>query len=172
MKIIFVRHGHHKNNHLTRLGKKQAKLSYYDLYYEDIKKIYCSPLGRAVETANIISKKLGIKEITLDDRLKERQRLRGEAQTEKEKLYNDNYLTADFSMSDPEGCKEFIDRIFSFLNDAIKDNLEEDKNILIVGHSSILYVLNTYFTGIPKNRQLIWMRLGNCNKIVYEKLKK
>lgn len=172
MKIIFVRHGDYKDNKLTKVGKKQARLSYYDLYYENIKKIYCSPLPRTIQTAEIIAKKLGIKEITKEERLKEREHLRVDAKTEKQKLHNDNYLNAEFSMQNPEGCKEFIQRIFSFLDQAISENIEQDNNLLIVGHSSTIYVINSYFTGIPENNQLVWLRLGNCSKIAYEKNKK
>ena len=171
MKIIFLRHGDYKIDKLTKLGKKQASLSYYDLYYENVQKIYCSPITRTFQTASIIAKKLHIKEIIADDRLKEREHLRPESLAEVQKQYNENYLNAEFSMRNPEGCKEFIERVFSFLDEAINENLQEDKNILIVGHSSMAYVINSYFTGIPSNNQLVWMRLGNCSKIAYEKQK-
>ena len=173
MRICFIRHGDNINDKLTRLGKLQAKLVCNDLYYENISKIYCSPKKRTIDTAKIIVKKLKLDNIEVCSEITERQKLRNPNGKDNETvLYNENYLTYTFSRNDPEGCKEFCDRIFRFLDNVIAKHLPNDENIVIVGHSSMAYVLNAYFTGIPKDNNLVWIRLGNCSKLCYEINKK
>ena len=169
MKIIFVRHGHQENDILTHLGKRQAKEIVKDLDYENISKIYSSPFGRAKQTAGIIAKKLKIKNVIIDKRIAEREK-KTENMTLKEiEEYDENYLNSKYSHKNPEGCKDYLARVFSFLNEITKTN-DENSTILIVGHSSMSYALAAYFHGIPKDGKLIWIRIGNCNKICYEYL--
>lgn len=166
MKIMLVRHGQGNEKGLTRLGKKQAKNVVSDLEYENITQIYSSPVPRALQTAQIIAKKLNLP-IVVDERLSERQKLSPNMTEEDQMLYNENYLNPDFSMKNPEGCKEYVKRIYSFLDEKIKNSTSED-NILIVGHSSMSYILASYFFGIKKNKPLVWTRLGNCSKLCFE----
>ena len=170
MKIMLVRHGQGDEKHLTRLGRNQAKNVVSDLEYEDITQIYSSPIPRAFQTAQIIAKKLHIP-VIVDDRLTEREKLSPDMTEEEQILYNENYLNPNFSMKNPEGCKEYIERIYSFLDEKIKKSNAED-NILIVGHSSMSYILASYFFGIKKNKPLVWTRLGNCSKLCFEYNKK
>ena len=169
MRICFIRHGDNINDKLTRLGRLQAKLICSDLHYENISKIYCSPKQRTIDTAKIIGRHLNIKDIEICDEITERQQLRNTNSENPDTIrYNENYLTYTYSSKDPEGCKEFCDRIFKFLDRVIAEHLPNNENIVIVGHSSMAYVLNAYFTGIPKDNRLIWIRLGNCSKLCYE----
>ena len=168
MKLIFVRHGNDdKNGKLTRTGKKQAKLVCADLDYENINKIYCSPTSRTIETAGIISRELKIKNVVVDNRITEREKLPNSLSQKEKDEFNANYLNPNFSRVNPEGCKEYVDRITAFLDDIIKNNSQDD-TILIVGHSSMLYVVNSYIYKTPKNKDIIWTRMGNCSKICYE----
>lgn len=65
MRLLFLRHGdpNYETNHLLPNGKEEADLLAKRLKkeYPDIKDIYCSPYGRAIETMNptleILSKK-------------------------------------------------------------------------------------------------------------------
>ena len=68
MRIIFVRHGEPDYEHdcLTENGVRQADLAAKRLKDEGIEEIYCSPLGRAVQTAQPASKELGLPVKTLD----------------------------------------------------------------------------------------------------------
>ncbi len=168
MKICFVRHGNDKNDKLTRLGVKQCKLVSKDLDYENITHIYCSPKNRTRQTARIIAKRLGIHDITIDNRLKEREQLRTQSTDPKDIEYNNNYLNYNFSQTNPEGCKEFCGRVFEFLREIINEYGDTDQTILVVAHSSVAYALNTFFTGVPKDGKLIWVRVGNCSKLCYE----
>lgn len=86
--IYLLRHGQttfnaqqrlqgHCNSGLTELGKEQASMIGASINRKIGNKkhwaVYCSPLGRAIETANIVCKELGIDSslITTDERLKE-----------------------------------------------------------------------------------------------------
>ena len=62
MKIIFVRHGHpnYELNCLTELGHQQAAAVAQRLINEGIEEIYCSPYGRAIETAEHTAAALGL----------------------------------------------------------------------------------------------------------------
>ncbi len=169
MRICFVRHGDNINDKLTKLGKLQAKLVCNDLAYENICKIYVSPKQRTLDTAKIIAKHLKIDDIEICEDITERQQLRNLSAKDPEIVkYNENYLTYTYSNQNPEGCKEFVDRIFKFLDRVIATHKNSNENILIVGHSSMAYVLNAYFTGLPKNEKLVWIRVGNCSKLCYE----
>ena len=168
MKLIFVRHGNDDSNgKLTRIGKKQALLVCLELDYENIDKIYCSPTTRTRETADIISKKLKINNICIDARITERDKLHTNLPQKEIDEFNKNYLNPKFSRTNPEGCKEYIDRITAFLDDIIKNN-PQDSTVLIVGHSSMLYAINAYIYKTPKTKDIIWTRIGNCGKICYE----
>ena len=92
IKIIFVRHGRDKNDKLTCLGKRQTKLLVKELEYENVDKIYSSPKGRTFETAKIIAKKLGIKNIVTDYRITEREKIDCNMSQSEINAYNENYL--------------------------------------------------------------------------------
>ena len=151
MKIMLVRHGQGDEQKLTPFGKTQAKHVVSDLEYENITQIYSSPIPRALQTANIIAKKLRLP-VVVDERLSEREKLSPDMSEEDQVLYNENYLNPEYSRKNPEGCKEYIERIYSFLNEKIKNSTSED-NILIVGHSSMAYIMASYFFGIKKNQR-------------------
>lgn len=166
MKLIFVRHGNAEGQ-LTHLGKKQARLICYDLNYEQINKIYTSPLPRTLQTAKIISKQLKINEVIIDKRLSEREKINNRLTPQEKEIYNSNYLNPNYFRQNPEGCGNYIKRIFDFLDDVINNN-SNDSTILIVGHSSMVYAINAYVYGFGKDGNVVWTRLGNCSKICYE----
>lgn len=63
MRILFIRHGDpdYSVDSLTQQGWLEARLLADRLAKEDIKDIYCSPLGRAKDTASFTLDKLGKK---------------------------------------------------------------------------------------------------------------
>ncbi len=82
-KIFIVRHGQdednaklilngRRNKPLTDLGRKQAKIVASKLSSYTIDVIYSSPLKRAFETAEIIARELGLKEVIPYDDIIER----------------------------------------------------------------------------------------------------
>ncbi len=58
MRLIFVRHGepNYENDCLTQTGREQAIKTAERLKNENIKAIYSSPMGRAIETASFTAK--------------------------------------------------------------------------------------------------------------------
>ena len=62
MRLILVRHGdpNYELDCLTELGHKQAKIAAQRLLEEEIEKIYCSPQGRAQQTAQPFAEISGI----------------------------------------------------------------------------------------------------------------
>ena len=72
MRIIFVRHGEpdYDNDCLTTRGIDQAKKTAVRLHNEDIKAVFSSPMGRAVETASYTAKDHG-KEVRVLDYMHE-----------------------------------------------------------------------------------------------------
>ncbi len=61
MRILLIRHGDpdYENDTVTEKGKREAELLSDRLAKEGIDKIYCSPLGRAQDTALPTAKKIG-----------------------------------------------------------------------------------------------------------------
>ena len=68
MRIIFVRHGEpdYDNDCLTSRGIDQAKKTAIRLHNEDIKAVYASPMGRAVQTASYTAEDHGLAVNKLD----------------------------------------------------------------------------------------------------------
>ena len=73
MRIVLVRHGdpNYEKDCLTELGHKQAAVAAQRLLKEGIDEIYCSPLGRARQTATYFSEASGIKDIKILDFMQE-----------------------------------------------------------------------------------------------------
>ncbi|MBQ7037426.1 MAG: histidine phosphatase family protein [Clostridia bacterium] len=67
MRILLIRHGDpdYVNDTVTEKGKREAELLSERLAKENIDKIYCSPLGRAQDTALPTARKIGKEIITL-----------------------------------------------------------------------------------------------------------
>ena len=68
MRLIIVRHGDpdYEKDSLTEKGFKEAELLSNRIAKLNIKKVYCSPYGRAQDTSKPSLEKLGIKAETLD----------------------------------------------------------------------------------------------------------
>ena len=152
MKIIFVIHGEENvlNGTLTLKGKVQSLFARQFLKEEKIDEIFVSPQTCALQTANIINKKKNVslnifKEFDVRGVLK----LNQIASLQEE--FTKNYFNYNFESEDYETCKKYIDRVFL----GLKRILEKDLNcVLIVGHSSSLYAINTFINGIPKDGQI------------------
>ena len=73
MRIVLIRHGdpNYEEDCLTELGHKQVKVAAQRLLKEGIEEIYCSPLGRARQTAQAFSEASGISEIKILDFIQE-----------------------------------------------------------------------------------------------------
>jgi len=165
MIILFIRHAEAKNDKLTRFGRKQTKLLALQQEDYEFAEIYCSPLERCKLTAKAYNKKLNLK-ITADSRLRERETLYNSPKNEQEQLWYDNYMNGEFSFKNPEGCKELLERVASFLDEKIKFHKLKNENFVIVSHSGIFYAVMAYLNKNHKN--IDWYKLGTASKVYFE----
>lgn len=166
MIILFIRHAEAKNDKLTDFGKKQGKMLAEQTEDYEFAKIYSSPTNRCLETAKYYNKNKGL-DFEIDDRLRERETLDNGPTTPEEKLWYDNYMNPNFSSEKPEGCKELLERVYSFLDGAIKKHKDKDQNFVIVSHSGIFYAVLSYFNKINTN-EINWYKLSNASKVYFE----
>lgn len=157
MKFIFVRHGKTHFNEinltqgwcdspLSKLGVKQVENMSLQLKDYSINKAYTSPLGRAVETSEIILQGHNIAPI-YDKRLKEVNFgiLEGINTQLVKKLHVEttdwmDTLEMDYRPYKGEDLHDVINKHIEFLNDIIASSKEDD-TVLIVGHGCSLYGL-------------------------------
>ncbi len=157
MRFIFVRHGKTHFNELnltqgwcdsplSKTGRAQVEGLKSKLEEIKIDAAYSSPLGRAVETAEILIQGREI-ELIQDKRLKEinfgimegiSQDLVQKLQIESRDWLND--MCMDYRPYEGEEIHEVIKRQERFLED-IKEKHDQDETILIVGHGCSLYAL-------------------------------
>lgn len=178
MKIYYVRHGQTDWNldrkmqggeterPLNSTGKEQANKTKKELENDKYDIIICSPMNRAVETAEIINKDKNI-EIIADERIRERKlgELEGHEITEEiEKRIWDYDL--NYKIPGGEDLLEFEKRILEFLED-IKKKYKE-KTILIVAHGGVAKVLKAHLYGIPTSRNLSEIEMKNCEVLKAE----
>ena len=153
MKIYITRHGETQwnkegrmqgwnNSDLTEKGKDCARKLGQRLNHIDFDCIYCSPLGRAIETANHIKGHKDIK-IIINEDLKEMGfgSWEGMEHTKIEELnkeqqyhfWNKPHL---YEPIDGESYQELIERVKKALNDIINNDCGE--NILIIAHAAVI----------------------------------
>ena len=168
MKFLFVRHGKTHFNEinltqgwcdspLSKLGVKQVENMSLQLKDYSINKAYTSPLGRAVETSEIILQGHNIAPI-YDKRLKEVNFgiLEGINTQLVRKLHVESTdwmdtLEMDYRPYKGEDLHDVINKHIEFLNDIIASSKEDD-TVLIVGHGCSLYGLVK--TLIPHDERL------------------
>lgn len=158
-----MRHGDYNSESLNNFGKKQVKYSSKYLLDCNIVSIYSSPLKRCKESA-LIANKLLKKDIIIDERLKEREKIASMRTSDDEKWFK-NYLNINYSSKKPEGAKQFFSRIKEFIMD-VKEKYSEEDNILVVGHSSTLYALAAHFYNVVD--EAVWMAMGNGSIVCFE----
>lgn len=157
MKFIFVRHGKTHFNEinltqgwcdspLSKLGVKQVENMSLQLKDYSINKAYTSPLGRAVETSEIILQGHNIAPIS-DKRLKEVNFgiLEGINTLFVKELHIDapnwmDTLEMDYRPYKGEDLHSVIIRQREVINDIVESS-QEDDTILVVGHGCSLYGL-------------------------------
>lgn len=162
MRFIFVRHGKTHFNEinltqgwcdspLSKVGIKQVENISKQLEQYQIDKAYTSPLGRAVQTANIILSKKGIEPI-YEERFKEVNFgiLEGISTELVRKLNIESPdwledLDMDYRPYEGEDIHDVISKHHKALQEIIED-CNDNETVLIVGHA-VLYTafLNRYF---------------------------
>ena len=158
MEILLTRHGQTEWNLLKKLqsktnielnetGVEQAKKIKEKLKNTNIDIIICSPLKRAIQTAEIINEERNLP-IILDNRISERDfgEFEGKFDTEFDLDSFWNYKQ-NVMYNRAENISDFFNRIYSFLND-IQEKYKE-KRILIVSHLGVSIPIRCYFEGMP-----------------------
>lgn len=155
--IFLVRHGETAWNSrkiwqgqigdgLNDYGKKQAELAASKLLSRSISAIYSSDLKRTLETARIISEKIGVS-IQEDAGFRERSLglLSGMEEGEILKRYPDITLEDGFlgsnDIGNAEPWKDFCNRVTSRF---LKVSAESENNICIVTHGGVIYAIFRY----------------------------
>ncbi len=173
MHLFLVRHGETDWNFFNKLqgksnielndnGRRQAYLVHKQL--ENVKFDYCfaSPLKRAVETAQIISRL----PIITDERLIERGM--GELEGKHRKHYNPklywNY-EINSNLNGVEDLQSLFSRTECFMRD-LKNNYA-DKTILVVSHGATIRALNYIIKGYNSKTNFLDMKIANCCVLEY-----
>ncbi|MCK4386697.1 MAG: class I tRNA ligase family protein [Candidatus Pacebacteria bacterium] len=149
-----IRHGEAENNilqvcsknkndgyHLTEGGKEQIKKSAQELKNKGIDLIISSPYIRAKESAEILAKELDTPKIVEDDRIQEINNgaLGGKSCSEYRAFFENDGEKFTKTPDQGENFNEIKKRTGEFLSDI--DKKYSQKNILIVAHENILWLL-------------------------------
>lgn len=176
MEILLVRHGQTEWNllkkvqgkadiQLNKKGIKQAEYIRDFLKNEKIDLILCSPLKRAIQTAEIVNEGRNIRMI-IDKRVSERDFGEFEGMSNTDFDFNAFWsYRQNLKYDKAENIKEFFKRVYDFL-DSIK-NEYAGKRILIVSHGGISIPVRCYFEGIPNVDTLLPLCLENCEVVKY-----
>lgn len=143
--IYAVRHGETQNNKdkkfrgwievpLNGRGKEEAKLARKYLEDKGIKRVFCSDLGRAIETAKLV---LPSKRAEKNPKLRpwDVGVFSGKERSTTQETFNKFIDNPEVAIPDGESLKEFSDRMKKEITKYIKE-AQEDGPILIVFHSS------------------------------------
>lgn len=179
MEILLTRHGQTEWNFLKKVqGKVDIKLNQTGieeaqnlkdtLKNEPIDLILCSPLIRAVETADIINGDRNIP-ILIVEKLSERDF--GEFEGMPNTAFDFEAFWSykqNMQYQKAENIRKFFQRVYEFL-DGIHLKYK-DKRILLVAHGGISIPVYCYFNGIPDKDILLGLSLKNCEvaKYVYK----
>lgn len=159
MNIYIVRHGQTKLNAerrvqarngepLNETGIKQANQLKEKFEKEKVNFdfVFSSPQERAVQTAEIVSKKKAI----IDDRLDVYDL--GSADRMLISEIKMTGIVPDMSIYDGvENVSDYKKRILSFINEIIEKYKDEDVNILIAGHKCTTGMISAYFEKFEVN---------------------
>lgn len=169
MSIYLVRHGQDDehvrggwcNHGLIKEGIEQSENLGNKLSAITFDKIYSSTLNRAIETTNIIQRKLKTKNnVIYTDQLREINNglLSGMKHEVAEKKYPGLYYSSlEFDEKYPlgESPKEFYNRIDNFWNTEIIP--QDKKNILIVTHGGVINIILHIFNDLTySNKKMIF----------------
>jgi len=146
VKKILMSHPEKGECALTNKGEEQIAELSKELKNKNIDVIFSSPLERTMQTAEIISKKIGA-EVIVDERLKEIEAGTFEGKSWKEylDLYPDSLNPGKTDKYGIEGLENIRERTESFIGKI--NEKYKNKNIVVVSHGGPLMVLS----GILRN---------------------
>ena len=160
MRLYFARHGQSEANTqhiisnrddrlgLTSLGKEQAITLAAKLRDAPIRHIFCSPIFRARQTADILSETFDIP-YHMTEALREYDCGILEDQSDEEswklhRQYFEDWTLRRAYTSKPEGGECFLDiqkRFVPFIENLRSNNLYKDTDILMIGHGGLFLLM-------------------------------
>lgn len=165
---IFMRHGEAENNTkhlinswpepeklpLTLKGNVQVETAGKILVREKIDVIYASDITRTKQTAEIVAKILGIREIHYDPRLREFDfgDFNGKSYVEYSRYYGSRAEKFVKRTPNGENHTDLRKRVYEFLMET--DKKHSGKKILIVTHDGLVYMLHAIANGWSTEDQL------------------
>lgn len=176
MKIYIVRHGETDWNRkgiiqgstdieLNETGIDQAKETKHLLAKVKFDHIYCSPLMRAKQTANIINEEHQV-EIIYDDRLRERGFGKYEGVSVKELDFSSFWdMGNNETPYQEESTIDFFNRVHNLLDHILMLDYE---NVLIVAHGGVSLPVYSYFNHLEKRKDYLKYMLKNCEVACYD----
>jgi len=125
--------------------------------------IFSSPYERTRQTAEIVAKAVGIKEIHFDKRLVDIDlgKFMGRSSEDSKKFYMDGSGNFDNKPEDGESWNDVRKRTQDFLEEL--ENKYGGKNILIVSHADPIWFLLGYLRGLKTNDQFLEARKDREN---------
>lgn len=163
MNLYVIRHGQTEWNLLKKMqgsvdiplnekGLEQARTTKFNLVDIKFDIIFCSPLIRAKQTAEIINADRNL-EIVYDNRLTERNYGEFEGTSKSSFDYN-KFWAYDENLiyEKAENIQDFFKRIYDFL-DYLKTNYN-DKNILVVCHGGVEKAIECYANGMMTDDEI------------------
>jgi broad specificity phosphatase PhoE len=178
--LILARHGEtdwnrdgrfqgHSDTSLNERGREQARALAEDV--DGVEVIYSSDLRRAVETAEIVAERVGLR-VNVDPRLRERSfgAWEGLTRTEIEASFRedfDRWRTGDgFGARDAETHEALAARIEAFLADVLERH--PDETVLVITHGGSIRVVQAVAGGLDYLRDRRSLRaLANCSVARY-----
>ena len=164
MEILLTRHGQTEWNLLKKVqgkadielnekGIEQAETIRVSLKEERIDLILCSPLKRAIQTAEIINQGKNIRMI-IDERLSERDFGEFEGMSNTDFDFNAFWsYKQNLKYDKAENIKDFFYRVYTKLDNI--ENKYKDKNILFVTHGGVSIAIDCYVNGMPDQESLL-----------------
>lgn len=157
MKLYFVRHGESEANtrhiisnressfHLTPLGKQQANALAEKLRGIPFNVMFCSPVLRARETADILSASFGVP-YQITEALREYdcgilEEKGDEESWRSHRYYFNEWVLRQNYESRPEGGESFLDILNRFLPFIESLKQRRDDNILLIGHGGLFLLM-------------------------------
>ena len=167
-KLFFVRHGESVANiqgiyqgqtydtDLSQLGIKQSQATAGEFYNGKVEQIYCSPLKRTHQTAEIIARKIGLKP-KVDRRIIEINHgdWEGMPKSEIKQVFAQSYHLwktnpSQVQMPNGENCRDVLNRSLGFIEEMVL----LDQNIIVVSHDMVIRLLLAHWKKL--NIDNIW----------------
>jgi probable phosphoglycerate mutase len=186
VKIFVARHGQNEDNAngilnghrdlpLTDIGRQQARQLGEGILAAELQfdAIYCSPLSRAHETAEIVSEMLGMKKPIVIDSLIERDfgNMSGQPIEKIEELCGPHIIKTDMItyFLQPEGGETFpeLEERAQLAVSEIR-NLHPDGRVLAVCHGDLGKMMYAAVSGTQWQDALTKFHFGNCELIELE----